>query len=177
MSVDGANSPKLTRGGRGDVHLDRLREVLRSHAAGVVVVTARGSRGPVGLTATSFASVSLDPPLVSFYVAATSRTLPGLHEADGFAVHLLGAGQADLAARFAARTGDRFASPTRWSPGAGGVPLLEGVPAVLVCRGHEERRIGDHLLMVGEVVDARSRDGAAQPLVYHRRAYGSFSPL
>lgn len=177
MSVDETGTPELAEVENNGIRRDRLCEVLRFHAAGVVVVTARAAAGPVGFTATSFTSVSLEPPLVSFYLALDSRTLPGLREADGFAVHVLGADQVDLAARFASREGDRFAPPSHWYPGPDGVPLLEGVPAVLVCRSHEARRIGDHLLTVGEVVDARCDGKEVLPLVYHRRSYGSFSPL
>lgn len=157
---------------------DRFREAMRRHAAGVVVVTAATPSGPVGLTATSFTGVSLSPPLVSFYVAETSRTLPGLRAAHGFAVHLLGGDQADLAHRFARRDGDRFAAPTAWRPDPSGTPLLEGVEAALVCRRHETRWIGDHLLVVGEVVGTAVRgDGPGAPLVYHQGSFGRFSPL
>ncbi|WP_067477583.1 flavin reductase family protein [Actinomadura hibisca] len=153
---------------------DSFRDALGRHAAGVVVVTSQpGSGGPAGLTATSFTSVSLDPPLVSFYVAATSTTFPRLREAASFAVNVLGDGQADLAARFAARGEDRFGPPTRWRPGPGGEPLLEGAAARLRCGWHSVRAIGDHLLVVGEVVGVEL--GAAEaPLLYHRGRFGRF---
>src|SRR5690606_20085074 len=97
---------------------DRFRSLLSQHAAGVVIVTADVSGEPVGLTATSFTSVSLSPPLVAFYIADSSRTWPRLRKAGVFAVHLLGEEQRDLAVRFAAKDTDRFAPPTVWSRGA-----------------------------------------------------------
>ncbi|MFC9085069.1 flavin reductase family protein [Nocardiopsis dassonvillei] len=155
----------------------RFRETLRHHPAGVVVVTAGVGGRPVGLTATSFTSVSLDPPLVAFYVAETSSTWTTLHLAGAFAVHLLAQDQTDLAARFAHRGADRFAPPTSWRPGPEEVPLLDGVSASLVCRRFDTRLIGDHWLVVGEVTHTLVLDDLRPPLLYHRGAFGGFVPL
>jgi flavin reductase (DIM6/NTAB) family NADH-FMN oxidoreductase RutF len=149
---------------------DAFRRVLGRYAAGVVVVTGPG---PAGLTATSFTSVSLDPPLVSFCVARTSTTWPELRAAEVFAINVLGTGQAAVAARFARRGTDRFAPPTRWRPGPGGVPLLDGAAAQLVCEPYDTIALGDHWLVAGLVVDARPGPALA-PLVYHQGRY--FSP-
>ncbi|MEU5881364.1 flavin reductase family protein [Spirillospora sp. NPDC047279] len=173
---------------------DSFRAALARHAAGVVIVTAQpdeapygarpaavpyGARPeaaaepPAGLTATSFTSVSVDPPLVSFYVAASSSTLPRLREAATFAVNVLGPDQADLAARFARRDVDRFAAPTRWWRGPGGEPMLAGATARLRCDWHATHAVGDHLLVVGRVIGVEL-GGAGDPLLYHRGRFGRF---
>ncbi|HXV91769.1 MAG TPA: flavin reductase family protein [Pseudonocardia sp.] len=125
-------------------------DLLRRHPAGVTVVTAPG---PAGFTATSFTSVSLDPALVSFFVARTASAAPALRVAPVFAVHTLGGRQADLARRFARSGVDRFAGVDH-DEGPQGVPILRDVPAWLVARVTHRQPIGDHLLVAGEVVDA-----------------------
>ena len=147
---------------------DDFRRALGRHAAGVVVVTGPG---PVGLTATSFASVSLDPPLVSFCVGRESTTWPELREAASFAVNVLATDQAALASRFARKGIDRFAWPTSWHAGPGGVPILDGTAAHLVCEPYDMVAIGDHWLVVGTGLGSEG-----VPLLYHRGEYGRFSP-
>lgn len=155
---------------------ERFRRALAVHAAGVVVVTGATPDGsPHGLTATSFSAVSLDPPLVSFYVDHASTTWPRLRAAGHFAVNVLAGDQADVAARFAARDVDRFAAPTRWDKGTLGIPLLADVAAHLICAPHTVHRIGDHVLVVGLVVETRS-EAAAGPLLYHHGRFGRFLP-
>ncbi|MEW9532063.1 flavin reductase family protein [Microbispora sp. NPDC049125] len=152
---------------------EEFRRALAVHAAGVVVITASPEGVPVGLTATSFSSVSLTPPLVSFYVAQSSATWPLLREADLFAVNVLASHQADLAARFARKGIDRFAHPTSWSQGHEGVPLLDGASAHLVCRPHHIVEVGDHVLVVGLVTGTDVRAGG-RPLLYHQGRFGRF---
>ncbi|TQS26191.1 flavin reductase family protein [Microbispora sp. KK1-11] len=151
-----------------------FRRALAMHAAGVVVITAQSDGVPVGLTATSFSSVSLDPPLVSFYVDQASTTWPSLRSADHFAVNVLASDQAELAARFARKGVDRFAEPTRWRPGPLGAPLLEGVAAHLICLPYETVEVGDHILVVGLVAEA-DVGGPGRPLLYHRGRFGRFT--
>jgi flavin reductase (DIM6/NTAB) family NADH-FMN oxidoreductase RutF len=150
---------------------DLLRRTLRRHAAGVTVLTVPG---PAGFTATSFTSVSLEPALVSFYLSSTASTAAAVLAADIFAVHVLGEDHRDLAERFARSGTDRFAG-TGWSPGPQGVPLLDGVPAWLTARPVLRQEVGDHLLVVGEVLDAGG-DGEAAPLLHHSGSFGSFRP-
>jgi flavin reductase (DIM6/NTAB) family NADH-FMN oxidoreductase RutF len=142
----------------------------------VVVVTARPEQGPVGLTATSFTSVSVRPPLVSLYVAQSSTTLPLLRAAPTFAVNLLRHDQSGLAERFAARDIDRFTETTRWRGGPGGEPLLEGASAHLVCDWYATHSVGDHWLIVGLVTGIGIGDTEPSPLVYHRGRFGRFHP-
>ena len=150
-----------------------FRSALARHAAGVVVVTAHPDAGPVGLTATSFTSVSLDPPLVSFYVGHRRRRA-GTAGRRTFAVDVLGQRPA-VAARFAARDVDRFAEPTRWSSGPAGEPLLDGAVAYLVCEWYTTYAVGDHWLIVGRVTGVRLGEAEA-PLLYHRGTFGRFHP-
>ncbi|GAA4130310.1 flavin reductase family protein [Actinomadura keratinilytica] len=154
---------------------DRFRRALALHAAGVVVVTAACGTEPVGLTATSFSSVSLSPPLVSFYVDRGSTTWPSMRRAERFAVNILEAGQADVASRFARRGIDRFAPPTRWRPHGDGTPLLDDVCAHLLCVPYTTIDIGDHILVVG-LVTATDIRGSDRPLLYHRGRFGRFLP-
>jgi flavin reductase (DIM6/NTAB) family NADH-FMN oxidoreductase RutF len=157
------------------VDTEEFRRALAVHAAGVVVVTARPDGVPVGLTATSFSSVSLEPPLVSFYVARSSTTWQSLRLADHFAVNVLASHQADLAARFAKKNTDRFAHPTRWSEGPQDLPFLDEALAHLVCRHHHTVEVGDHILVVG-LVTSTSVSYAGRPLIYHKGRFGRFTP-
>ncbi|MFC1415760.1 flavin reductase family protein [Streptacidiphilus cavernicola] len=152
---------------------DLLRRTLRRHAAGVTVLTVPG---PAGFTATSFSSVSLEPALVSFYLSRTASTAGAVLDADVFAAHVLGEDQRAIAERFARSGVDRFAG-TGWSPGPQGVPLLDGVPAWLTARPVLRQRVGDHLLVVGEVLAAGGDGGAGRPLLHHGGAFGAFRPL
>ncbi len=145
---------------------------MAAHAAGVAIVTARPGGVPVGLTVTSFTSVSLAPPLVSFYVDHASATWPALREADCFAVNILAEDQHELAANFARKGIDRFATCPGWRAGVSGVPLLDGSIAHLVCRPHAVADIGDHVLAVGRVVATELPGG--RPLLYHQATFGSF---
>lgn len=156
---------------------NRFRTALSHHPGGVVVVTADASGEPVGLTATSFTSISLAPPLVGFYVAESSATWAKLRRADEFGVNLLGEDQSGTAQRFAAKNADRFAPPTSWRPGPEGVPLLDGTAVHLVCRRYDTRLVGDHWLVVGEVTHCLEKSDPQPPLLYHRGAFGSFTAL
>lgn len=155
------------------VTVDRFRQALAAHAAGVVVISAEVDGGPVGLTATSFCSASLEPPLVSCYVNRSSATWLALRRADHFAVNVLSCDQAQVAARFASKGIDRFAQPTGWRPGPRGVPLLAGVCGHLVCVTRSITDVGDHALVVGLVTDTRS--GSGTPLLYHSGRFGCFT--
>jgi len=150
---------------------DALRQLLRRQAATVTVVTVGGSR-PVGFTATSFTSVSLDPPLVSVCLDRDSSSWPAMERARYIAVHLLDAGQRDVAATFATSGIDRFATHTDWRRGPHGVPLIGGTVAWLVCRVVEIVPAGDHAIVLSEPVVGDHSPGTA-PLVYHDGDYGT----
>ncbi|MFE9067972.1 flavin reductase family protein [Streptomyces violaceusniger] len=147
---------------------DILRRTLRRHAAGVTVITVPG---PAGFTATSFTSVSLDPPLVSFYLGTAASTAGAVRRADRFAVHVLGAHNAALAGQFARSGTDRFAGVS-WQDAGDGLPVLDGVPAWLTARVTRCEQVGDHLLVIGEV---QSGGGPAEgpALVHHDGAFAT----
>lgn len=156
---------------RRGVDGERFRQGLAMHASGVVVITASVEDRPVGLTISSFSSVSLHPPLVSFYIDRASTTWRSFRLAGHFTVNILASDQADVAIRFALKGVDRFAAPTCWSRGPDGVPLLDGVSAHLICRQHSTREVGDHILVIGHVVEVSVR-ATSQPLLYHQGRFG-----
>ena len=156
---------------RYDVDPATFRAALAAHPAGVVVVTAQDEQGPIGLTATSFVSISLDPPLVGFAVDVRSSTWRRLRHARTLVVHLLDEEHDALASRFATRGIDRFAD-TGWATLTTGEPLLTDASSWLRCATDQVVPLGDHYLVVGRVVDA-CIDGERAPLVYHQRAYRS----
>ncbi|GHE74210.1 flavin-dependent reductase [Streptomyces longispororuber] len=151
---------------------DLLRSVFRRHAAGVAVITARGT-GPVGFTATSLTSVSAEPPMISFGIGTGASSWPAVSRAEHVGVHVLGEHQEELAATFARSGADRFAAPTRWFEGPEGVPVLDGVLAWMVCRVVARVPAGDHRLVLAEAV-VGDPSGAGRPLLYHE---GRFNAL
>ena len=151
---------------------DLLRRTLRRHAAGVTVITIPG---PAGFTATSFTSVSLRPPLVSFCLGLGASTAPAVREADRFAVHLLGTQDAEVAGQFARSGVDRFQS-IAWTAHEDGLPVLDDVPAWLTARVTLRQPVGDHLLVVGEVETGAVRQDATA-LVHHDGAFAAARQL
>ena len=150
------------------VDVDAFRALLRHQASTVTVVTAPGEP-PAGFTATSFTSVSLRPPIVSFCLNRESSSWPTVARAEYVAVHLLAHDQADLAGRFATSGIDRFAAPTRWTPGPYEVPILDGTLAWLLCRVLDRVVVGDHAIVLARPL--RSQHTAGTPLIYHDRRY------
>ena len=147
-----------------------MREVLGHFVSGIVVITAVGPRGPLGFTCQSFASLSLDPPLVSFAPSRTSTTWPLIREVGAFCVNVLAADHQELSAGFARSGADKFAG-VPWRPAPSGSPVLEGVSAWIDCSLWNEYDGGDHTVVVGRVLDL----GAEQtrlPLLYYRGQYG-----
>jgi len=128
-----------------------LRQVLSTFVTGVTVITTLDREGrPQGLTANSFNSVSLEPPLVLWSQAHTARSHPVFRDADRFAVNILADDQVAVSGRFARGGEDKF-GPTPTRLGLGGVPLLEGCAAWLECRRHAAHTAGDHVVFIGEV--------------------------
>jgi flavin reductase (DIM6/NTAB) family NADH-FMN oxidoreductase RutF len=150
------------------IDADGFRGLLRRQASTVTVVTAPG-RPPAGFTATSFTSVSLHPPIVSFCLSRGSSSWPTLARAAHVAVHLLAHDQQDVARQFATSGIDRFARPIEWQQGPHGVPLLDGSLAWLLCHVIDRVRAGDHTVVLAEPTYGRHRDGT--PLLYHDGRY------
>ncbi|WP_328335472.1 MULTISPECIES: flavin reductase family protein [unclassified Streptomyces] len=151
-----------------------FRRVLGHFASGVTVITAQDDEGPAGFACQSFASLSLEPPLVVFMVARTSTTWPRIAQAGSFCVNILGADQDGLCRAFAVSGADKFAGVSHEPAPATGAPLLTGVPAWIDCRIHAVHTGGDHLIVVGRV---ETLGGAAEgePLLFHRGAFGRFT--
>src|SRR5262245_7459122 len=142
-----------------------LRTAFGRFATGVAIVTARSPEGRLaGLTINSFASVSLDPPLVSWSLAASASSLPIFAAARFHAISVLSAAQRGLALRFARHDIDRFAGVAS-RDGPYGTVLIDGALAQLVCRVRELRETGDHTMFVSEVVDQDCDRG--EPLIFH----------
>jgi len=153
------------------VDAELFRALLRRHAAAVVVITAPGEP-PAGFTATSFTSVSLDPPLVSFCLANTASAGPAVAAADVVAVHVLTEEQEQVARTFSTKGIDRFAAHGSWRPGPGGVPLLDGVLARIICRVVRRVEAGDHsIVLAAPEAGWHHEDRSVTPLVYHDGHY------
>ncbi|MGY1916823.1 flavin reductase family protein [Blastococcus sp. SYSU DS0973] len=147
-----------------------LRDVLGHFASGVTVVTANTPDGPIGFTCQSFSSLSLDPPLVAFAPARTSRTWTRLREIGRFCVNVLAEGQDAVSQNFARSGADKFAG-VPWRVSAHGSPVLDDVVAWIDGELWAEYDGGDHTIVVARVLDL----GAApdrRPLLFHRGAYG-----
>ena len=154
----------------------QFRASLSMFATGVTIVTARGADGTlVGLTANSFNSVSLDPPLVLWSLGKRAGAMPVFSRGSHYAINILAAEQKDLAQRFATRDIDRFAGML-WREGAGGAPVLDGVAAAFECANRSQYEEGDHVIFVGEVERCTARPGA-QPLIFHGGRYFTELPL
>ena len=153
----------------------QLRQVLGCFATGVTVVTTGGEH-PRGMTVNSFASVSLNPPLI-LYSSTPGQTLEGVKASRHFAVNILAHSQLELARRFAGQTQiaehDRF-DGVDWRPGASGSPLLGGALGILECRVWQIVPAGDHDILIGEVLELHRSSDAAAPLLFYR---GSFPEL
>lgn len=149
------------------------RQVLGHFPTGVTVITATTEEGPVGLAVGSFASLSLDPPLVLFCPGGTSSSWPKIRATGSFCVNILGADQEHISRVFASKDADKFAS-LEWSrTKATGSPLIDGVLGWIDCDIEEVLPGGDHDICVGRVRDLGSND-ASGPLVFYRGGYGRF---
>jgi flavin reductase (DIM6/NTAB) family NADH-FMN oxidoreductase RutF len=145
---------------------DDFRAALGQFATGVTIVTAVDDQGRlIGLTANSFNSVSLTPPLVLWSLAKQSTSMPGLLSAKAFAINVLAADQQILGERFARKGIDRF-DGVAWRPGLSGAPLIAGAVATFECKHCSQHDEGDHLIFVGEVTHCSRRVGA-EPLLFH----------
>ena len=154
----------------------RFRQVLGHFCTGVTVLAAADARGPVGFTAQSFTSVSLEPPLVSVCPARRSGSWPRMAATGAFCASVLAEDQEAVGRAFASPGQDRFAG-LGWHPSAvTGSPVLDGALAWIDCRLHAQHDGGDHLIAVGRVVDLGVGATGAAPLLFYRGGYGRFCP-
>ncbi|SRR5258708_1732583 len=142
-----------------------FRRCLGLFATGVTVISAMENGAPIGMTANSFSSVSVDPPLILWSVQKSSKSFPALRAADCFAVNVLASDQVPLATQFARSGTDKFAT-AKWQKGKIGVPLLDGVAARFECCREAVHDGGDHTIIVGRVLSFESFD---RPLLVFAR--------
>lgn len=147
-----------------------FRDALGSFATGVTVITAMTKDGPVGITANSFASVSLDPPLVLWMPAKTSNRLDDFQSAEHYAIHVLDGHQQQVCDGFT-RHKDAF-SGLDWGLDDRGVPDIRGCLARFECAHHQTHDAGDHFIILGRVVRASYRTGL--PLLFQGGRFVSF---
>lgn len=145
-----------------------LRNALGNFATGVTIVTTCHEGRNVGLTANSFNSVSLDPPLVLWSLAKKSSNIEAFTNVDAFAVHILGADQEALSNQFATPGIDKF-DGVEFKTGNADVPLLLHCAARFECRTAYRYDGGDHVIFVGEVLDLEQSE--KEPLLFHRGKY------
>lgn len=151
--------------------LRALRSALGAFATGVTVITAFEDRLPVGITVNSFASVSLDPPLVLWSVANTATCAEVFRAGTAFCVHVLAVGQDGLAMNFARSGGDKFGGLS-WEHGDWGAPLLPGCTAEFHCEVDARYPGGDHTIILGKVLAHIVRE--TPPLLFHRGHFREF---
>lgn len=169
-SCDAGNAPKKLDARNPDLDCRDFRRTLGSFATGITVITALGRDGePLGMTISSFNSVSLDPPLILWSLSLASPSLEAFRSASHYAVNVLSAEQEHLSNRFASRNENRFAD-VGIRPGLAGVPLLDGCCAWFECTQHAHYAGGDHLIFVG-YVEQFAQDATLSPLIFHGGSY------
>lgn len=147
-----------------------FRRALAQFPTGVTVITTRDEKGePIGVTASSFNSVSMDPPLILWSIDKGAYSLSTFKEAEHFAVNVLSRDQVDVSNRFASRGEDKF-SGIEFNDGIGGSPILDDYAAQFECKTWAVYEGGDHIILVGEVLDYRYKD-MNEPLVFARGSY------
>lgn len=151
-----------------------LREVFGAFPTGVTALAATVGGAPVGMAASSFTTVSLEPPLVSVCVARTSTTWPVLRTAARIGVSVLGADHEEASRRLAIRDGDRFAG-LAWRTTDGGAILLDDSAAWFECGIEREIEAGDHTIVLLRVHDLEQRQ-EVRPLVFHASGYTRLQP-
>lgn len=150
----------------------KYRQVLGHFATGVTVITADPGE-PVGLAVGSFASVSLDPPLVGFFAGKSSSSWPKIRQVGAFCVNVLADDQEHICRAFASKDSDKFAG-IGWSKTASGSPLLDGVLAWIDCDLEAVHDAGDHELALGRVRELDVAEEGA-PLLFFRGGYASIA--
>ena len=154
----------------------QFRSALGMFATGVTIVTARTPEGAlVGLTANSFNSVSLNPPLVLWSLSKSAASMAAFSTGSHYAIHILRAEQLDLAKQFATQGVDRFAG-VQFTAGTAGAPLIDGAAATFECFNRSRYEEGDHVIFVGEVEHCAHQVGAS-PLLFHGGKFYAEHPL
>jgi len=154
----------------------RFRWALGEFATGVTVVTAKGASGElIGMTMSSFNSVSITPPLILFSVDRKAFSLSAMMEASGYVVNVLAKHQSDIANRFARAMSDKW-SNVEHSPGHAEAPVISGALAHFECKPYAHYDGGDHVIFVGEVIRFSTHPQKPAPLVFFRGRYQNLTP-
>jgi len=150
----------------------RFRDVLGTFASGITVITTVSNGEPIGMTCQSFSSVSLEPPLVLFVPARSSRAWPVIQRTGRFCVNVLAADQEHVSAQMSTKGADKFAE-IDWRPAeVTGSPVIDGALAHLDCTIHTVHEGGDHYVVVGRVEHLETTDrDVSEPLLYYRGRY------
>lgn len=150
------------------------RHVMGHFLTGVTIISAidPSSGDPVGLAASSFTSVSMDPPLVLFCAGKQSASWAKIQAAGSYCVNILGADDEALCRTFASKSLDKFEG-VGWTAGPSGSPILSSALAWIDCVMHEEVDAGDHVVALGRVLDLGAKESSG-PLAYYRGGYGRF---
>jgi len=151
-----------------------LRRALGQFGTGVALITTQTDAGPLGITANSFSSVSLDPPLVLWSVAQTSKRHNAFATAPTFCIHVLSADQMALATHFATQ-GHDF-SPYPFEVGPNGAPTLHGCLATFHCDAYAVHPAGDHSIILGQITAAATQTIEEDGLLFKRGSFGRFTP-
>ncbi|MGV9662457.1 flavin reductase family protein [Nocardia niigatensis] len=147
-----------------------FKTVLGRFCSGVTVITALDEDEPLGFACQSFASLSIDPPLVSFFPARTSSTWPRIREVGRFCVNILADDQAEICRQLGRPGADKFAG-VEWTASENGSPLLAGAMASIDCELYDEADGGDHTIVIGRVT-CLNEHSEAKPLLFYRAAFG-----
>jgi 3-hydroxy-9,10-secoandrosta-1,3,5(10)-triene-9,17-dione monooxygenase reductase component len=148
-----------------------FRETLGHYPSGITIIAGHDGSRPIGFTCQSFYSVSMAPPLISFSVMRTSTSYPPIRATGRFSVNVLAGDQTAISDQFARSGTDKW-NAVGWEPSAAGNPLIRGSLMWLDCAIHAEHEAGDHVIVVGEVLD--TSDHAAEdevPLLFYRGRY------
>jgi flavin reductase (DIM6/NTAB) family NADH-FMN oxidoreductase RutF len=168
------SSREKSMGAASDLHARAFRRALGQFATGVAVITAQATDGSaIGLTMSSFNSVSVDPPLILFSIDRKAFSLAAMTKAKGYAVNILGRDQEHLSDRFARSLADKWEA-VEHTLGLTAAPLIAGAIAHFECQPHAQYDGGDHVIFVGRVVRF-SAHPAKEPLIFFRGAYRSLA--
>lgn len=173
VAPQGAMSPDMFHFAPLDAGGSTLRRAFGQFGTGVTVITAMTERGPLGMTANSFSSVSLDPPLVLWSAAKRSKRHDAFAAAQHYCIHVLSSAQQAMAMHFASQ-GEAF-DTVEWTPAAQGVPQLAGCLAAFHCERYAVHAAGDHSVILGEIKEAAVSGGNGTGLIFHQGAFGGFA--
>lgn len=165
MSVD-SSEPVIDSG--------EFRQVLGHFPTGVTIVTALGPDRPVGVAIGSFVSISLEPPLVGFFLGTESGSWPSIEAAGHFCVNVLASDQQELCGVMASKSDTKFDGVDVAPAPASGAPVLPGIHAMIDCRIQDVVPTGDHNLVIGRVLALAVTDADAAPMVFYKGQYGSY---